>query len=156
MVFYFINTMKELDLFKIVDIAFNEAQLAYSENEVPVGCVIFNDDKILVKSHNICKATKDSTNHAEVVAINEVKKIYKNINFYELSILVTLEPCTMCYSIINTLKFKEIFYVINDDLYGFSNYIKKEKIFKNCKVFKLNYKEKEIKTLLGDFFKEKR
>lgn len=147
--------MNELDLFSIVDEAFKEAQLGFKENEVPVGCVIFNDEKILTKSHNLCNLLNDPTMHAEVIAINNIKN-NKNINFNELTILTTLEPCVMCFSMINLLKFKEIIFVVNDELYGFSKYIKKEKIFKNCKVLKLNYKENDIKNLMKEFFKAKR
>ena len=51
-------------------VAFNEAKKAYELNEVPVGCVIVCNDKIIAKAHNLRENKKNSLYHAEIIAIN--------------------------------------------------------------------------------------
>ncbi len=76
--------------------ALKEANKAYKIDEVPIGCVIVCDDKIVSRSHNKKITNNNSTSHAELIAINKAQKV-KNIKYLEdCTLYVTIEPCAMC------------------------------------------------------------
>ena len=58
--------------------ALEEAKLALSEGELPVGCVIVKDDTIIARAHNTCEADRDATAHAELLAIREASRAVKD------------------------------------------------------------------------------
>ncbi len=77
-------------------IALKQAQKAFDLDEVPVGCVIVKDNKILAKSCNLRESKKSALAHAEILAIS---KANKKINAWRLNgctMYVTCEPCPMC------------------------------------------------------------
>ena len=57
--------------------AFKEAKAAYRKDEVPVGCVVVRNGKIIAKAHNLKEKKKDPTSHAEIECI---RKACKKIN----------------------------------------------------------------------------
>ena len=61
--------------------ALNEAKKAYKKEEVPVGVVIVKEGKIIAKAHNLKESKKDTTCHAEILAI---KKASKKLNSWRL------------------------------------------------------------------------
>lgn len=76
--------------------AINEAKIAKSKDEVPVGAVIVKNNEIIARGHNTKEATKDPTNHAEIIAIKMAAKTIGDWRLSECDMYVTLEPCTMC------------------------------------------------------------
>ena len=74
--------MEKEDIEKFIDLAFEEALKALKNNEVPIGAVIVNKEKIVVgKGHNQTETLKDSTAHAEILAL---KSASKKINDWRL------------------------------------------------------------------------
>ena len=76
--------------------ALKEAKKAYEKEEVPVGAVIVKDGKIISRAYNLKESKKDTTCHAEILAI---KKACKKLDSWRLegcTMYVTLEPCPMC------------------------------------------------------------
>ena len=76
--------------------ALKEADKALLIDEVPIGCVIVKDDKIIARAHNVKESKKDATCHAEIIAI---KKASKKLDAWRLEgcdVYITLEPCIMC------------------------------------------------------------
>jgi tRNA(adenine34) deaminase len=67
-----------------------------SGEDVPVGCVLVRDDKILSSAHNLREKTKDPTAHAEIVAIRAATKKLDNWRLEGVTLYTTLEPCPMC------------------------------------------------------------
>lgn len=76
--------------------AFKEALEAYKKGEVPVGCVIVKDGKIIGKGHNLVESTNLTTGHAEILAIESACKALGSWRLIGCEIYITLEPCTMC------------------------------------------------------------
>ena len=79
-----------------MQIALEQAEIALSNGEVPVGAVIVKNNKIIGLGHNSKESSKDATQHAE---INAIKEASSNINDWRLNgcdMYVTLEPCPMC------------------------------------------------------------
>lgn len=76
--------------------ALDEALLAEAEGEVPVGCVIVHEGRIVARSHNLREATQDPTTHAEILAIREASRVLGSWRLSGCEVYVTLEPCPMC------------------------------------------------------------
>ena len=76
--------------------ALEQAELAFSEGEVPVGAVIVKDGKIISCARNNREITGDATGHAEIVAIREACQALGGWHLDGCELFVTLEPCPMC------------------------------------------------------------
>ena len=76
--------------------ALKEARLAAAAGEMPVGCVIALDGKIIVRAHNACEALRDATAHAELLAIRRAGAATGDWRLNRCTLYVTLEPCPMC------------------------------------------------------------
>ena len=72
--------------------ALNLAEKAYSENEVPVGCIIVQNNKIIGKGYNQTQSLKDPTSHAEVLAITAAAAYLKACSFTATAIYLTKDP----------------------------------------------------------------
>lgn len=81
---------------KFMRIALKEAQKAFLLNEVPVGCVIVKDDKIIARGHNLRENNVDVSAHAEIVTLRKANKKLEDWQLVDCEIFVTLEPCLMC------------------------------------------------------------
>ena len=76
--------------------ALKEAGLAYRENEVPVGCVIVHEGRIVGRAHNQRETLKDPTAHAEMIAITQAAAALECWRLTGCTVYVTIEPCAMC------------------------------------------------------------
>lgn len=150
--------MHDLDLFFMKE-ALKEAELAYKENEVPIGAVLVDNltHKIISKGHNKKEATYDVTNHAEIICIREAEKNYQNWRLDNCTLYVTVEPCTMCASAIIQSRISRIVFGISEyETGGFGGKLDLTKSFPNPLVVEHSILEKEIKELLQKFFKIQR
>ena len=131
--------------------AFDEANYAFFKNEVPIGCVIVNDNEIISRSSNMVELLNDSTAHAELIAITSAQNSLNSKNLDNCILYTTLEPCLMCYGAIYWSKIKTIVYAASDKKRGFSQHSletdRKINIIKGVM-------EKESKELLDSFFKK--
>ena len=76
--------------------ALAEARLAEAAGEMPVGCVIVRDGKVIARAHNECEALRDATAHAELLAIRRASEACGDWRLNRCTLYVTLEPCPMC------------------------------------------------------------
>ena len=76
--------------------ALQQAELALSENEVPVGAVIVRNERIIAAAHNQREQLRDPTAHAEMIAITQAAEAVGGWRLLECTLYVTLEPCPMC------------------------------------------------------------
>ncbi|MDM1247489.1 tRNA adenosine(34) deaminase TadA [Acinetobacter sp. R933-2] len=82
---------------KWMQFAFEQAAIAASQGEIPVGAVLVSDGKIIGQGFNTPISTHDPTAHAEIQAIRQACLTIENYRLPENTTLyVTLEPCTMC------------------------------------------------------------
>ena len=89
--------------------AINEAKKAYKKGEVPVGAIIVKDNKIIARGHNLKEYKKDTTKHAEIIAIQKASKKMKAWRLVDCEMYVTLEPCSMCAGAILQSRIKKIY-----------------------------------------------
>ena len=131
--------------------AFEEAKYAFFKNEVPVGCIIVNNNDIISRSSNMVELLNDSTAHAELIAITSAQNSLNTKNLDNCILYTTLEPCLMCYGAIYWSKINTVVYGASDKKRGFSRH----SIDLDRKINIINgFMEKESKELLDSFFKK--
>jgi tRNA(adenine34) deaminase len=81
---------------RYMNYALKEAEKAFDQGEVPVGCVIVHKGKIIGKAHNQRETLQDPTAHAEVLAITQAAARLGSWRLEDTRLYVTLEPCAMC------------------------------------------------------------
>ena len=86
--------------------------------DVPVGCVIKKEGKIIASAHNLREEIDDITAHAEILAIREAQKILMTSRLNDCEIYVTLEPCPMCSWAIIQSGIKTLYFGSYNNQYG--------------------------------------
>jgi len=125
--------------------------MLFFKNEVPVGCVIVNNNDIISRSSNMVELLNDSTAHAELIAITSAQNSLNSKNLDNCILYTTLEPCLMCYGAIYWSKINTVVYGASDKKRGFSRH----SINLDRKINIINgFMEKESKELLDRFFKK--
>lgn len=138
---------------KYMKIALKEAKKAYIKDDVPVGCVIIKNNKIIAKAHNKKEYKKNSIYHAEILAISKACKKLKTWHLDDCILYTTMEPCMMCTGAIIQSRIKKIYYSLSNETFGeLENY----KIKNNKIEIKKNILSEQSKEMLQKFFKEKR
>jgi tRNA(adenine34) deaminase len=140
---------------KFMQEALNQAKIAFEKDEVPVGCVIVCEGKIIAKSFNQNRLLNDAFAHAEILALKEASKIKNSPRLDDCDLYVTLEPCMMCFGAISWARIRNLYFGANDEKFGaissgavMQNYHKPE-IY--CGIA-----EEESQQLLKKFFKSRR
>ena len=144
---------------KFMKEALKEAQKASLKDEVPIGCVIVKDGKIIARGHNLRETTNDVTAHAEIVAIRKANKKLKSWRLEGCDIYVTIEPCSMCAGAILWSRFNKVVYGASDPKGGAL-----ESSFNLFEVPNINHHpiivggilKEETSVIIKDFFKRKR
>ncbi|MCI5996814.1 MAG: tRNA adenosine(34) deaminase TadA [Peptoniphilaceae bacterium] len=104
---------------KFMKLAINEAKKAYLKNEVPVGCVIVKDDKVIARGHNQVMKKKSALFHAEMIALEKAGKKLGDFRLENCELYVTLEPCCMCAGAIVNSRIKKVIVGAMDVKRGF-------------------------------------
>lgn len=76
--------------------ALRQARKAYQASEVPIGCVIVRDGKVIARGYNQVEMLKDATAHAEMLALTSAESEVGDWRLNECDLYVTKEPCAMC------------------------------------------------------------
>ena len=84
------------------------ARKAYKNGDVPIGCVIVYEDKIIGRGYNRRNADKTTLAHAEILAIKKASKYMGDWRLEGCRMYVTLEPCQMCAGAILQARIPEI------------------------------------------------
>ncbi|MFH1776825.1 MAG: tRNA adenosine(34) deaminase TadA [Candidatus Omnitrophota bacterium] len=139
--------------------ALKEAQKAVDADEVPVGCVIVYEDKIIARAHNQMKLLKDPTAHAEMIALTQAAAFLQSERLIDVRIYVTIEPCTMCAGAMVLARVKELCFGAKDPKTGacgsLYNIVDDKRLNHHIKVIN-GLLEKECGLILSEFFKGKR
>ena len=88
--------------------ALKQAKKAYALGEVPIGCVIVHEGKIIGRGYNRRNTDKNTLAHAEITAINKASKKIGDWRLEECTLYVTLEPCQMCAGAIVQARIPEV------------------------------------------------
>jgi tRNA(adenine34) deaminase len=90
--------------------AYREAEKAFDNDEIPVGCVITFQNTVIAKAYNRVEGLKDPTAHAEILAITSAAEYLNSRQLLGCSMYVTLEPCAMCAGAIVLAKIENLFF----------------------------------------------
>lgn len=127
-------------------------------DDVPIGCVIVKNNKIIGYGYNKKEELRSPIAHAEIMAI---KMASKNLNSYHLEgcdIYVTLEPCLMCVGAILNARIKNLYFGARNKRFG--AVISHQKIEKLITNHRINYEsgilERECASLISEFFSDLR
>jgi tRNA(adenine34) deaminase len=93
-----------------MDIALEEARAAAAAGEVPVGCVIVREGKVIARARNRTLADRDPTAHAEMLAIRQAAAAIGSERLVDCDLHVTLEPCAMCAAAIAFARIRRLYY----------------------------------------------
>jgi tRNA(adenine34) deaminase len=85
-----------MDDFAYMRLALNEAHAAAGRGEVPVGCVVVFEGRVIARAGNCTISDCDPTAHAEIVALRATAKAFGNYRLNGCIVYATVEPCAMC------------------------------------------------------------
>lgn len=143
---------------EFMKLALKEAKKALLINEIPIGCIIVDENnQIIAKAHNIKYKNHDASAHAEILAIRKAGKKRNDWRLDGCTIYVTVEPCLMCASCILQSRISRLVFGLREEESGGfgSKYDILEKEIFNFDV-KKDVLADESKQLLQGFFKNRR
>ena len=142
-----------------MNVSIRQAKKAYALREVPIGCVIVYEGKIIARGYNRRNTDKNTTSHAEINAIRKASKKLGDWRLEGCTLYVTLEPCQMCAGAIVQARIDKVVIgsmnpkagcagsVLNLlEMDGFNHKVEVER----------GVLEEECSTMLSGFFKELR
>ncbi|SEG20164.1 tRNA(adenine34) deaminase [Halpernia humi] len=134
-------------------IALQQAQEALEKDEVPIGCVIVSQNRIIAKSHNLTETLNDVTAHAEMQAITSAANFLGGKYLINCTLYVTLEPCVMCCGALNWSQISKVVIGARDEQRGFIN--KNLSLHPKTEIV-TGILENDCSQIVKDFFKGKR
>jgi len=133
--------------------ALQEAQLALDKDEVPIGCVIVSNDRIIARAHNLTEMLNDVTAHAEMQAITSAAHFLGGKYLLNCTLYVTLEPCVMCSGALSWSQISKVVIGARDKQRGFIN--KNLTLHPKTEII-TGVMENECSSIVKEFFKSKR
>ena len=133
--------------------ALQEAQTAFEKDEVPIGCVIVFNNRVIAKAHNLTEALNDVTAHAEMQAITSAANYLGGKYLRNCTMYVTLEPCVMCCGALNWSQISKVVIGARDEQRGFIN--KHLTLHPKTEIV-LDVLEGQCSQIVKDFFQNKR
>lgn len=144
---------------KFMKAAIREARKAYALDEVPIGCVIVSDDKIIARGYNRRNTEGNTLAHAEISAIRKASKKLGDWRLEDCTMYVTLEPCQMCAGAIVQSRMKRVVIASMNPKAGCAgsvlNLLQMAEFNHQVEIEKGVLNE-ECSTMLSDFFRELR
>ena len=141
---------------KFMKEAIKQAKKAYDKEEIPVGAVIVKDGKIIARGYNKKEEKKDTTQHAEIIAIQKASRKIGAWRLQDCEMYVTLEPCAMCTGALIQARLKRVYIGTMDPKTGACgsvlNLLEDYKFNHKVEV-ETNIMQKECEKILKDFSK---
>lgn len=154
------RTKKELTIDEVyMKEAIRQAKRAEKINEVPIGCVIVYDNKIIARGYNQRNKKKTTLAHAEILAIAKAGKVIGDWRLEDCTMYVTLEPCQMCAGAVVQARMKRVVIGSRNAKAGCAgsvlNLLQEERFNHQVELTE-GILEEECSALLSTFFKELR
>lgn len=93
-----------------MEMALEQARLAASNGEVPVGCVVVREGEVIARAGNRTLIDRDPTAHAEMLALRQAASLIGSERLTDCDLYVTLEPCTMCAGALSFARIRRLYY----------------------------------------------
>ena len=139
--------------------ALTEAKKAEVKDEVPIGCVIVLNDRIIARGHNNRENKHDVSSHAEMEAIRKANKKLGNWRLVDCDLYVTIEPCLMCMGAIYQSHIRNVYYGSEDPKGGAASSVIKFDEIKNLNHYPTiegGVLKEECSNIVKEYFKNKR
>ncbi|MBV8326911.1 nucleoside deaminase [Chryseobacterium sp.] len=133
--------------------ALQEAETALEKDEVPIGCVIVSNNRIIARAHNLTETLNDVTAHAEMQAITAAANFLGGKYLKNCILYVTLEPCVMCSGALSWSQISKVVIGARDEQRGFIN--KHLSLHPKTEIV-TGIMENECSSIVKEFFKSKR
>ena len=104
---------------RFMSMALDEARLAMSEGEIPVGAVMVCRGRVVARAHNQTEALNDVAAHAEMLAITSAANLIGGKYLTDCTLYVTVEPCSMCASALGWAHVSRVVYGASDEKRGY-------------------------------------
>lgn len=144
---------------KYMKAAITQAKKAAALDEVPIGCVIVQDGKIIARGYNRRNTDKNTLAHAELAAIRKASKKTGDWRLEDCTMYVTLEPCQMCAGAIVQSRLKRVVIATMNPKAGCAgsvlNLLQMEAFNHQVEITR-GVREEECATMLSDFFRSLR
>jgi tRNA(adenine34) deaminase len=142
-----------------MDLALEQARLAFDAGEVPIGAVVTIEDRVVARAFNQPIRSADPTAHAEILALREAARAAGNYRLGGAVVYVTLEPCLMCVGALVHARVREVVYGAAEPKTGAL-----VSTVRALEIPQLNHRfavtggirEEECRDLIQLFFREKR
>lgn len=134
-------------------IALQEAEAALEKDEVPIGCIVVSNNRIIARAHNLTETLNDVTAHAEMQAITSAANFLGGKYLINCTLYVTMEPCVMCSGALSWSQISKVVIGARDEQRGFIN--KHLSLHPKTEII-TGVMENECSSIVKDFFKSKR
>ena len=102
--------------------AYREAELAYNEDEIPVGAVVVSNGMVIARAHNLTEMLTDVTAHAEMQAVTAAANYLGGKYLTDCTLYVTVEPCVMCAGALGWSQLGRLVYGASDEKRGYHRF----------------------------------
>ncbi len=133
--------------------ALQEAEAALEQDEVPIGCVVVSNNRVIARAHNLTETLNDVTAHAEMQAITSAANFLGGKYLKDCTLYVTMEPCVMCSGALSWSQVSRVVIGARDEQRGFIN--KHLSLHPKTEII-TGIMEHECSAIVKDFFKSKR
>lgn len=133
--------------------ALHEAETALKKDEVPIGCVIVSNNRVIARAHNLTETLNDVTAHAEMQAITSAANFLGGKYLRDCTLYVTMEPCVMCSGALFWSQISKVVIGARDEQRGFIN--KNLSLHPKTEII-TGILEDECSLIVKEFFKSKR
>ena len=137
-------------------IALMEAEKAFEKDEVPIGAIVVLKDTIIAKGYNQVELMKDSTAHAEIIALTTAYNYLGSKYLTDATLYVTIEPCLMCSGALYWSKIGRVVFGAADEKNSYRRYTGVNKPFHPKTEILGGVLEEECSRLMKEFFKKLR
>lgn len=144
---------------KYMRAAIREAKKAYALDEVPIGCVIVREDKIIARGYNRRNTDKNALAHAELAAIKKASKKCGDWRLEDCTMYITLEPCQMCAGAIVQSRMKKVVIAAENPKAGCAGSVLnllQMSVFNHQVEIERGLLREECSAMLSSFFQELR
>jgi tRNA(adenine34) deaminase len=136
--------------------ALSQAQIAFDEDEVPIGAVVVMNNKIIARGYNQVEKLNDPTAHAEIIALTSAFNFLGSKYLPDATIYVTVEPCIMCAGALYWSKIGKVVYGAADEKNGYLRVAKDQSPFHSKTEVVRGVLKEECAALIKSFFQSKR
>lgn len=144
------------DLF--MSVAIEEARIAFSEDEVPVGACLVKENRVVLRDHNRTRQSANPLAHAEKIILDSITQ--QGVKYlYDYTLYVTLEPCSMCSGMLVLSRISRVVYGALDPKAGAVGSVYnllREKSFNHHPEVVRGVLQDQCSYLLTEFFQKKR